>query len=107
MKKTLIAVVENQSFKITTVRDFTYVVVARANVDRYIAMGDGYSPEQQAKFKEMKASGQQFGFFLDCWASRLDFAEKKAVALRNLIRDGIPCYIDVQIVPVKPYYGPK
>lgn len=105
MKQNFIAIVEDQTFKITSVRDFKYCVVARANVDRYIAMGDGYSALQQAKFKEMAAAGQKFDYFLDSWASRADLAHKKAAALKNLIRDGVPCYIDVQVIEVKPHYG--
>lgn len=107
MKKNLIAIVEDQSFKITSVRDYQYAVVARANVGRYIALGDAYSKEQQANFARMAANGEKFGYFLDCWASRLDLAQKKAAALKNLVHDGISCYIDVQIVEVKPHYGVK
>ena len=101
MKQNFIAIVEDQTFKITSVRNFQFAVVARANVDRYIALADGYSSEQQAKFAQMKLEGKKFEYFLDCWSSRRDFAEQKARALRNLIRDGIPCYVDVQVVPVK------
>lgn len=107
MKQTFIAIVEDQSFKITSVRDFKYAVVARANVERYIALGDGYSAQQQAKFKAMQERGQKFEYFLDSWASRADLAQKKAQALKNLVRDGIACYVDVQVVDAKAYFGPK
>jgi hypothetical protein len=34
-------------------------------------------------------------------------ADKKATALKNINYKGIPAYVDVQIIEVKPHFGVK
>ena len=107
MKKNLIAIAGDQAFKITSVRDFQFIVVGRRNVEHLLGMRDNFGPETVARWEAMFAKGEKTGFILDCWTTRKDLAQKKATALSNINHKGIPAYVDVQIVPVKQYFGPK
>ena len=107
MKKNLIAIAGNQAFKITSVRDYKYVVVGRRSVEHLLTLRDNFAPAVVAQWEQMAAKGEKMGFLLDCWTTRMDLADKKATALKNINHKGVPAYEDVQIIEVKPHYGVK
>ena len=107
MKRNLIAIAGNQAFKITSVRDYKYIVVGRRNVAHLLTMRDNFAPSVVEQWEQMQAAGKQMNYLLDCWTTRMDLADKKATALKNINYKGIPAYVDVQIIEVKPHFGVK
>ena len=61
----------------------------------------------EASVRASVARGSFDQYFEDGWCGRLDLAEKKASALRNVSFKGIPAYLDIQILPADLYFGPK